>query len=120
MFHFDGTVMMMKYFMGCIRNTKYDFDEKLPRPDLFCADICGHQRTILQENVMSAPTIKVITPGARLTNDISIEFEIGPKFGVPWFEIYYTDHNEILYTLRQCNCRDVCKIFLWSVDHITN
>ena len=51
-------------------------------------------------------------PGARPTNDISIEFEIRPKFAVLWFKMYSTDHNEILHTSRQCNCRDVCKISL--------
>ena len=56
--------------------------------------------------------------GARPTNDISIEFEIRPKFAVLWFKIYSTDHHEILHTPRQCNCRDVRKIPLWSVRHI--
>ena len=37
-------------------------------------------------------------PGARPTNDISIEFEIGPKFAVLWFKIYSTDHNKIEHT----------------------
>ena len=44
---------------------------------------------------------------ARPTNDISIEFEIRPKFEVSWFQMYSTDHNEILHTSQQCNCRDV-------------
>ena len=34
--------------------------------------------------------------------------------------IHSVDHNEILHTSRQCNCRDVCKIPLWSVEHIIN
>ena len=59
-------------------------------------------------------------PGARPTNDISIEFEIRPKFAVLWFKLYSTDHNEILHTSRQCNCLDVCKISLLSVEHILN
>ena len=59
-------------------------------------------------------------PGARPTNDISIEFEIQPKFAVLWFKMYSTDHNEILHTSRQCKCRDVCKISLLSVKHILN
>ena len=63
-------------------------------------------------------SFSIPSPGARPTNDISIEFEIRPKFAVLWFEIYSTDHNEILHTSRQCNCRDVCKISLWSVRHI--
>ena len=58
--------------------------------------------------------------GARPTNDISISFEIRPKFAVLWFKIYSTDHNEILHKPRQCNCRGVCKISLWSVEHILN
>ena len=33
--------------------------------------------------------------GARPTNDISIEFEIRPKFGLLQFKIYVTDHNEV-------------------------
>ena len=62
---------------------------------------------------------RVICPGAYLTNDISIEFEIGPKFAVLWFEIYSTDHNEIKHTSGQLH-RDVHKISLWSVKHILN
>ena len=56
----------------------------------------------------------------RPTNDISIEFEIRPNFGVPWFQMYSTDHNKILHTSQWCNCRDVCKISLWSVELILN
>ena len=59
-------------------------------------------------------------PGARPTNDISIEFEIRPKFAGLWFKIYSTDHNEILHTSQQLRCRDVCKISLWSVTYILN
>ena len=58
--------------------------------------------------------------GARPTNDISIEFEIRQNFAVIWFKIYPTDHNEILHTSRHCNCRDVCKISLWSIEPILN
>ena len=53
-------------------------------------------------------------------NDISIEFEIRPNFAVFWFKMYSTDHNEILHTSRQCNCRDVCKVSLWSVMYFLN
>ena len=60
------------------------------------------------------------TPGASPTNDISIEFVIRPKIAVLWFKIYSTDHNKILHTSRQYNCRDVCKISLWSIKHILN
>ena len=55
-----------------------------------------------------------------LTDDISIEFEIRPTFAVLWFKTYSTYHNEILHTSRQCNCRGVRKISLWSVGHIIN
>ena len=48
-------------------------------------------------------------PGACPANDISIEFEIRPKFEVCWFEMSSTDHNDILYMLRQCNCHNMCK-----------
>ena len=55
-------------------------------------------------------------PGARPTNDISIEFEIWSKFAVLGFQMYSTDHNDILHTSWQCNYRDVCKMSLWSVE----
>ena len=42
-----------------------------------------------------------VSPGARPTNDISIELEIRSKFAVLWFKMYSTDHNEILHTSRQ-------------------
>ena len=61
----------------------------------------------------------VMLPGARSTNDISIEFEIRPKFQVLWFKMMYsTDHKETWHTSRQCNCSDMCKVLLWSVEHI--
>ena len=31
-----------------------------------------------------------------------------------------TDHNKILHTSQQCNCRDWRKISLWSVKYILN
>ena len=34
--------------------------------------------------------------------------------------VYVADHNDILHTSRQCHCRDVCKISLWSVEYIWN
>ena len=43
-------------------------------------------------------------PGARPTNDISIEFEIWPKLGVLWFKMYFTDHNEILHSVTVLTC----------------
>ena len=51
-------------------------------------------------------------PGARPTDDMSIEFVIRPKIAVMWFKIYLTDHNKMLHTSRQCDCRGVCKISL--------
>ena len=39
---------------------------------------------------------------------------------VLWFKMCWTDNNEILHTSRQCYCRDVCKILLWSVEYIMN
>ena len=58
--------------------------------------------------------------GARLTNDVSIEFEIRPRCALVWFKTHSTYRSEILHTPRQCNCRDMCKISLWSVEHIAN
>ena len=58
--------------------------------------------------------------GARPTNDNSIEFEIRSKLVVLLFEMYSADHNEMLHMSRQCNCRDVYKISLWSIEHILN
>ena len=55
-------------------------------------------------------------PGIRPTNDISTEFEIPSKFSVLWFKMCSTGQNKILHTSRQCYCRDVCKISLWSVE----
>ena len=37
-----------------------------------------------------------------------------------WFKMYTIDHKEILHTSRLCNCRDVCKISLWSVKYDLN
>ena len=63
-------------------------------------------------------------PGARPTNDISIEFQIRPKFGVLYIEIFLNDHNDISarYTVVTCwKCRcDRVQISLWSVEHILN
>ena len=56
--------------------------------------------------------------GSRPTNDISIEFEIRPKFAMFWFQEYSTDCSTILHTSRQCDCRDMCKILLWLVTYI--
>ena len=53
-------------------------------------------------------------------NDISIKFEIRPKFAVLCFEMYLTNHNKILHMPRQWHCCEVCKISLWSVKYILN
>ena len=58
--------------------------------------------------------------GARPTNDISIEFEIKPKFEVFLFQMCSTDQNEILHTSRQLHFREVWKISLWLVVYILN
>ena len=60
------------------------------------------------------------TPGARPTKHISIEFEIRWKFKTLWCKIFAADHNHILHMSRQCHCRDVCKISLWSLEYIRN
>ena len=61
----------------------------------------------------SSQIAHIVLPGAGPTNDISIEFEIRPKYAVLWFKMYCTNHNDILRTPRQCNCRNMCKISLW-------
>ena len=57
--------------------------------------------------------------GAHPTNGISVEFEIRSKCAVIWFQMCSIDHNEILHTSRQCYCRNVCKISLWSAPEQT-
>ena len=32
----------------------------------------------------------------------------------------FIDHIEILHPSRQCNCHDMCKISLWSVEYVLN
>ena len=59
-------------------------------------------------------------PGAHLTIGFSIIFEIWSKFGMFEFTTCVTNHNDMLHTLRQCKCRDVCRISLWSVEYISN
>ena len=61
-----------------------------------------------------------MVPGTHPTNDISIKFEIWPKFAMLWFKMSSNNQNEISHTSRQCNCRDMCKISLWSVEYILN
>ena len=52
-------------------------------------------------------------PGARSTKHISENSKHSSA-------IYVADHNDTLHTSRQCHCRDVCKISLWSVECIRN
>ena len=59
-------------------------------------------------------------PCTRPTNDISTEFEIQPKYTLPWFKMGSTYHYEILHTSQQCNCRDMYKISLRLVGYILN
>ena len=72
----------------------------------------------LSENWVSEISCIATGPGARPTKHISIEFEIRWKFKTLYCKIYAADHNDILHTSRQCHCRDVCKISLWSVEYI--
>ena len=58
--------------------------------------------------------------GAHPTNNISIELEIWPKFAVLWFEMSWTDHDEILHISWHLHCCDMCQISLWSFEHISN
>ena len=60
-----------------------------------------------------------IRPGAHPADDISIKFEIRPKFEVLIvFQMYSANHNNILNMPRQCNCRDMFITSLWSFEHI--
>ena len=36
------------------------------------------------------------------------------------FVTYSAADNKILHMSQLCNCHDVCKILLWSVEHILN
>ena len=47
----------------------------------------------------------LVVPDARPTNAILIEFGLRQKFAVLLFKMCSTDHNEILQTSRQCNCK---------------
>ena len=75
-----------------------------------------HRSKIIQGTSINSGRV----PRARHTDGISVEFYVRSKFGVRWFKICLADHNEILHTSRQCNCRDVCKISLWSIEYISN
>ena len=89
--------------------------------------LCVHSTTLLQVSVYCATDGSGAAvwhlnnlqnkgwPGACRTHNISIEFEIRPKF-----MIYSTNHNNILDTSQQSHCRDECKISQSTVDHIPN
>ena len=89
---------MLKYFTWCFQELRYN-NIKQGAANLF---------TYLTEYI-------VRYPGARPTNDISLEFEFDQNMHC--FKMYLTEHNEIVHTSRQCNCRDVCNILLWSVKY---
>ena len=46
--------------------------------------------------------------------------QIRSKFEVLWFKMSSTNHNKILHMSRQCYCRDMCKILLWSTEYVMN
>ena len=60
-------------------------------------------------------TIAILAPWPP--NDISIKFEIIPKFKVLWFKMCSSDHNVILHTTQQL-LSFLCKILLYSVEQI--
>ena len=82
-------------------------------------DACMGARQCVNQTITQLDIIYMV-PGARPTNDISIEFEIWPKFAMLLFNTYSADHNDILHTSRQLHCRDVRKISLRPVEHISN
>ena len=53
-------------------------------------------------------------PGPRPTN-ISIKFEIRPKFAELWIKLCFTDYNKVMHTWLQFNCRDEYEMSLCSV-----
>ena len=69
---------------------------------------------------MSQKSLVKWAPAAHPTNDIPIKFEIRPKFEVLWFKMYSSDYNKILHMSWQCNCCNVCKILLWTAEHVSN
>ena len=74
----------------------------------------------LHHHVLLPTLFMYCGPGARPTNDVSIEFKIQWNFVMVLFITYSADHNEILHTSRQIHCRDVCKIPLWLAEYILN
>ena len=63
---------------------------------------------------------RVLCDWDQMLMPTTIESEIRPIFALLWFKMYCTYHNKMLHTPRQCNCRDMPKISLWSVEHISN
>ena len=79
--------------------------------------ICGRDMPRWQQHFQCRPlTYTGLEPGARPTNEISIEIEIQWNLVMFWFITYSANHNSILHTSR--HCRDVRKILLWSVEQI--
>ena len=58
--------------------------------------------------------------GARPANRVLIKFKMRAKFDVLRFKVHSADHNKILHMSRQCNCRDMRKNSLQSIEHILN
>ena len=71
-------------------------------------------------NMLFLEQMSWFSPCVHPTNGISTEFEIRSTFTMLWFKSCMTDHNENLYTSRQCYCRDVCNISLWSAEYVMN
>ena len=40
--------------------------------------------------------------------------------GLIFYDLRQNVYDDILHTSRQCHCRDVCKISLWSVEYNRN
>ena len=118
-YNFEYNVPIMSQFCACHYSSVHMAHTKLWHDPV----IVFHVRAtpnFTRFGLWAHKSLVKLVPGARPTNDISIEFEILPKYTVFWFQMYSTDHNKILHTSRQCNCRDVCKISLWSVEYILN
>ena len=71
---------------------------------------CDEKNLLIQITFFAIKLPYVIESWRLPTNDISIELEIWPKFGLLWFKMYSTDHNEILHMSWECSYNDVCKI----------
>ena len=77
--------------------------------------IC-HQRNFFLGR--SSAKCRILCPGARPTNGISIEFEMRSKFAMLWFKMCSNDRNQSMHMSRQCHCWDVYKISWWLAEYI--